>query len=69
MGVSEKAAEFLGARGLNLRAEDIDELRAILATADPEDYDAIAGTVWESVAQIVNDPQYEGDAELPSDSD
>lgn len=65
MGVSEKVAGFLGSRGLNLRADDIDELRAILATADPEQYDAIAGAAWETVAQIVNDPAYEGDAELP----
>lgn len=70
MGVFE-IAEFLRKRGTDLRAEDIDELRAMLALLPVEQYETVAGGVWETVALIVIDPQYEGDAKVPElpDSD
>lgn len=65
MAGSSEITEFLGKRGLDLRADDIEELRAMLAGLPPEQYDEVAPGVWESVAQIIIDPAYEGDAELP----
>lgn len=65
MAGSSEITEFLGKRGLDLRADDIDDVRAMLASLPPEQYDEVAPGVWETVAQIVNDPAYEGDAELP----
>lgn len=68
MANSNEIAEFLRKRGRDIRAEDIDELRAMLTQLPVEQYDEVAGGVWEAVAQIVNDPEYEGGAKLP-DSD
>lgn len=64
MANSEIAA-FLAKRGADLRADDIDELRAMLTQVPPKQYDDIAGWVWEAVALVVNDPAYEGDARVP----
>lgn len=68
MANSEISA-FLAKRGSDLRADDIDELRAMLTQVDPDEYDAVAGWVWEAVALVVNDPAYEGDAKVPEPVD
>lgn len=71
MASSNEIAEFLRKRGRDLRADDIDELRIMLAALPVEQYETVAGGVWETVALIVNDPEYEGDAIVPEfpDSD
>jgi hypothetical protein len=56
---------FLAKRGRDLRADDIDELRAMLTQVPPERYEEISGNVWEAVALVVNDPENEGDANVP----
>lgn len=57
------------AKGRNLAADDVDDLRATLTQLDPDDYGLVAGDVWEAVALIVNDPAYEGDAKVPEQPD
>lgn len=61
---------LLERRGLDLRQEDIDDLRAMIVQLDPDEADAIAGNVWEAVAMVLQNPEYVGDAKLPEpDSD
>lgn len=56
-------------KGPDLRAPDIDELRALLAMLPVDDQTETERWVWEAVALIVNDPLYRGGAELPNDID
>jgi hypothetical protein len=67
MAHSEIAAIL--AKGADLRAADVDDLRAALTQLDPDEYDQVAGDAWEGVALIVNDPAYEGDAKVPAPAD
>ena len=67
-GVLQFTADTL-AKGRDLRADDVDDLRAALTQLDPDDYDQVAADVWEGVALIVNDPAYEGDAKVPVAAD
>jgi len=64
---SKEISDFLQKRGNDLRADDIDEIETMLALLPVEQYDEVAGWVWEAVALIVNDPSYEGDAKLPAE--
>ena len=67
MASSKEISDFLQKRGNDLRADDIDEIETLLALLPVEQYDEVAGWVWEAVALIVNDPSYEGDAKLPDE--
>lgn len=64
MAASEISA-LLERRGLDLRQEDVDELRAMLTQMDPDESETIAGNVWEAVAMVVQNPEYTGDAKVP----
>lgn len=65
MAARDEIADLLDKRGHDLRPDDIDEIRALLAQVPFDDYDDVAGGTWEAVALIVNDPAYEGDAKVP----
>ena len=67
MASSKEISDFLQKRGNDLRADDIDEIETLLALLPVEQYDEVAGWVWEAVALIVNDPDYVGDAKLPAE--
>ncbi len=64
--VASDIAALLERRGLDLRQEDVDELRAMLTQVPLDEYDSIAGGVWEAVAQIIGNPEYRGDAKTPA---
>ena len=64
MAVSEIRA-LLEKRGLDLRQTDVEELRALLTQVPDAEHDEVAFWVWEAVAQVVIDPAYTGDAQVP----
>lgn len=53
------------AKGLRLTAADVRDIQAELALMPADQAHELEGEVWEGVALIVNDPDYEGDAKLP----
>lgn len=60
--------EFLARRGLDLRQTDVDDVQAMLLLVPVDDALKAEPEIWESVSLIIDDPLYEGDAQLP-DSD
>lgn len=64
----EKITQLL-AKGQAITRADVQEIEAQLALMPPGEARAIAPTVWEGLALIVNDLEYEGDAKLPGESD
>ena len=53
------------AKGSALTRADVQEIEAQLALMPAAEAHAVAPTVWEGVALIVNDLDYMGDATLP----
>ncbi len=64
MAVSDIRA-LLELRGKDLRQADVDELEVMVALLPDAEHEEAAGGIWETVAMIVNDPEYTGDAKMP----
>jgi hypothetical protein len=58
--------EFIGKLGPGLRQTDIEEIEYRLTQVPVDDAREAEGQIWEAVALIVNDPEYGGDAKVPS---
>lgn len=65
MAPTEKIRVLLEQRKFDLRQSDLDEISALLVQVDLDEVQDVEGWVWESVALIVNDPDYTGDAVMP----
>lgn len=65
MAPTEKIRVLLEQRKFDLRQSDLDEISALLVQVDLDEVQNVEGWVWESVALIVNDPAYTGDAVMP----
>lgn len=65
MAPTEKIRVLLEQRKFDLRQSDLDEISALLVQVDLDEVQDVEGWVWESVALIVNDPAYTGDAVMP----
>ena len=57
----DRVTDRLAAAGLNLRQADVDDIEAEMAALPVDEHDQIAPAVYEAIAQIVNDPAYDGD--------
>lgn len=68
MATPETIAARMRALGEQPTQYSIDELRFALLELPTSEYDAIAPGVWEGVAQLLESPDYEGDAKLPIDA-
>lgn len=53
------------AKGPRLTQRDVLDIQSELALMPADQAHEIEGEVWEGVALIVNDPDYEGDAKVP----
>lgn len=65
MAPTEKIRALLEQRKFDLRQSDLDEISALLVQVDLDEVQDVEGWVWESVALILNDPAYSGDAVMP----
>lgn len=66
MALTDEILGIIRDRGSGLRQDDVDQIGALITQLPVEEAHQAVPWIWEAVGLIVDDPDYNGDAQVPA---